>query len=98
MPETLVIFCRFRPAIPEDDMESAANALPRLSMEGAENSDEIMAAIGKYKESHTSAETEEAVEAWHERYHQDLAAAIQDNQSVQSRREENASNGYELCR
>jgi hypothetical protein len=84
--------------ITEDDMDSAANALPRLRMEGAENSDEIIAAIGKYKESHTPAETEEAVAAWYGRYDQDLAAAIQDNQTVQSLREENASNGYELCR
>jgi hypothetical protein len=67
-------------------------------MEGNENSDEMIAAIGRYKESHTSAETAEALEAWYERYDQDLAAAIQDNQTVQSRREENASNGYELCR
>jgi len=38
------------------------------------------------------------VAAWYGRYDQDLAAAIQDNQTVQSLREENASNGYELCR
>jgi len=79
-------------------MDAIANALPRLRMEGAENSDEIIAAIGKYKATHTPDETEEAVQAWYERYDEDLAAAIQDNQTVQSLREENLSNGYELCR
>lgn len=67
-------------------------------MEGAENGDEIIAAIGKYKETHTPAETEAAVQAWYERYDEDLAAAIQQNQVVNSLREENNSNGYELCR
>jgi hypothetical protein len=89
---------RARKVITEDDMDAAANILPRLRTEGAENSDEIIAAIGKYKETHTAAETEEVVQAWYERYDEDLAAAIQQNQVVNSLREENLSNGYEICR
>jgi hypothetical protein len=84
--------------ITEDDMDAIANVLPRLRMEGAENADEIIAAIGKYKESHTPEETEAAVQAWYERYDEDLAAAIQQNQVVNSLREENLSNGNEICR
>ncbi len=84
--------------ITEDDMDAIANLLPRLRMEGAENSDEIIAAIGEYKASHTPEETEAAVQAWYERYDQDLAAAIQQNQTVNTLREENFSNGNELCR
>jgi hypothetical protein len=84
--------------ITEDDMNAIANALPRIRTEGAENADEIIAAIGQYKASHTPDETEEAVQAWFERYDQDLAAAIQQNQVVNSLREENFSNGNELCR
>ena len=84
--------------ITEDDMDAIANQLPRLRMEGAENSDEIIAAIGEYKASHTPEETEAAVQAWYERYDQDLAAAIQQNQTVSTLREENFSNGNELCR
>ena len=79
-------------------MDAIANALPRVRMEGAENADEIIAAIGQYKASHTPEETEAAVQAWYERYDQDLAAAIQQNLVVNSLREENFSNGYELCR
>jgi hypothetical protein len=89
---------RAKKVITEDDMDATANALPRLRMEGAENGDEIIAAIAKYKESHTPAETEAAVQAWYERYDEDLAAAIHENQVVNSLREENNSNGYELCR
>jgi hypothetical protein len=84
--------------ITEDDMDALANVLPRVRMEGAENADEIIAAIGQYKGSHTPDETEAVVQAWYERYDQDLAAAIQQNQVVNSLREENFSNGNELCR
>jgi hypothetical protein len=84
--------------ITEDDMNAIANALPRIRTEGAENADEIIAAIGQYKASHTPEETEAAVQAWFERYDQDLAAAIQQNQTVSTLREENFSNGNELCR
>jgi hypothetical protein len=89
---------RSKKVITEDDMDAIANALPRLRTEGAENADEIIAAIGQYKASHTPEETEAAVQAWFERYDLDLAAAIQQNQVVNSLREENFSNGNELCR
>ena len=89
---------RAKKVITEDDMDALATALPRLRMEGAENADEIIAAVGQYKASHTPEETEAAVHAWYERYDQDLAAAIQQNQVVNSLREENFSNGSELCR
>ncbi len=89
---------RAKRVITEDDMDALANQLPRLRMEGAENSDEIIAAIGEYKANHTPEETEAAVQAWYERYDQDLAAAIQQNQTVSTLREENFSNGNELCR
>jgi hypothetical protein len=89
---------RAKKVITEDDMDAIANLLPRLRLEGAENSDEIIAAIGEYKASHTPEETEAAVQAWYERYDQDLAAAIQQNQTVSTLREENSSNGNELCR
>jgi len=84
--------------ITEDDMNAAANQLPRIRMEGAENADEIIAAIVDYKASHTPEQTEEVVQAWYERYDHDLAAAIQQNQTVNTLREENASNGNEMCR
>jgi hypothetical protein len=89
---------RAKKVITEDDMDAIANILPRIRTEGAENADEIVVAIGQYKASHTPEETEAAVQAWFERYDQDLAAAIQQNQTVSTLREENYSNGNELCR
>jgi hypothetical protein len=82
--------------ITEDNMN--AMPLPPLRMDSAENSDEVIAAIGEYKRTHTPDETEAAVRAWYERYDQDLAAAIEHNHVVSTLREENFSNGNEICR
>lgn len=79
-------------------MDAIANALPPLRMDGPENGDEIIAAIAQYKASHTPEETEAAVRGWFERYDEDLAAAIKQTQTVNSLREENFSNGNEICR
>ena len=84
--------------ITEDDMDAAANQLPRIRMDGAENADEIIAAIGAYRSTHTPEQTEEVIQAWYERYDTDLAAAIQQNITVNTLREENFSNGNEMCR
>ena len=81
----------------DDDMEATAGPLPRLKMEGAENADEVVAAISKYKASHTPEQTEQAVHIWYDRYDGMLAAAIQENQDMMALRNANVSNGYELC-
>jgi hypothetical protein len=82
----------------EDNLDAPRNALPALTMDDADNSDDILAAIGEYKQTHTPEQTEEVVHAWYEKYDEELAAAIQQNKVVMILREENASNGYELCR
>jgi hypothetical protein len=81
----------------DEDMEATAGPLPRLKMDGAENADDVVAAISKYKETHTPTQTEEAVHVWYDRYDQILAAAIQQNLDVKTLRDANVSNGYELC-
>ena len=81
----------------DEDMEATAGPLPRLKMEGAENADEVVAAISKYKTSHTPEQTEQAVHIWYDRYDEMLAAAIQENQDMMALRNANVSNGYELC-
>ncbi len=82
----------------EDDMDALRNALPRIVMDNAENSDEIIAAIGRYRQTHSAEETEAAVQAWYDKYDEELAAAIQQNLVVNALREENFSNGNEMCR
>ena len=81
----------------DEDMEATAGPLPRLRMDGPENGDEIVAAITKYKATHTPAETERAIHIWFDRYDEVLAAAIQENKDMQVLRNANSSNGYELC-
>jgi hypothetical protein len=60
----------------DEDMEATAGPLPRLKMDGAENADEVVAAICKYKTTHTPEQTEEAVHIWYDRYDEMLQAAI----------------------
>jgi hypothetical protein len=81
----------------DEDMEVTAGPLPRLKMEGAENADEVVAAITTYKTKHTPQETERAVHIWYDRYDEMLAAAIQENIDMRVLRDANSSNGYELC-
>ncbi|HUA15727.1 MAG TPA: hypothetical protein VMG31_10530 [Verrucomicrobiae bacterium] len=81
----------------DEDMEATAGPLPRLRMDGPENADDVVLAITKYKGSHTPDQTEQAVRIWYERYDDMLAAAIQDNLDVQTLRNANTSNGYDLC-
>ena len=80
----------------DEDMETSAGPLPRLKMDGAENADEVGAAIASYKLNHTPEETEKAVRIWYERYDEMLAAAIQENLDLKTLRDQNLNNGYEL--
>jgi len=81
----------------DEDMEATAGPLPRLKMDGAENADDVVAAIAKYKTTHTPEQTEAAVHIWYDRYDDMLQAAIRENLDVQTLRAANVSNGYELC-
>lgn len=81
----------------DEDVEETSGPLPRLKMEGPDNTDEIIKAIAKYKTTHTPEQTEQAVRAWYDRYDQMLAAAIQDNQDTMALRNVNSSNSAELC-
>ena len=81
----------------DEDMEVWSGPLPKLKMEGTENSDEIIAAIGAYQITHTPEQTEKAVRQWYERYDEILKAAIENGMEMQSLRNANSSNSYQLC-
>jgi len=83
--------------VTDEDMEVMAGPLPRLKMDGPENSDEVVAAIAQYKLTHTPEQTEQAVHIWYDRYDEMLGAAIQENIDLQTLRNANMSNGYEIC-
>ena len=71
--------------------------LPRLKMNEADNGEEVVAAITKYKQSHTPAETEDVIRRWYEEYDEELQAAITDNAELKTLREANMNNGNGLC-
>jgi hypothetical protein len=81
----------------DDDMEANAGPLPRMKMDGPENGDEIVAAITKYKETHTPEQTEQAIRTWYDRYDEMLVATIQENRDMATIGSVNLSNGNELC-
>lgn len=81
----------------DEDMEAWSGPLPRLRMDGTENSDEIIAAMITYRRSHTPQETEKVIRGWYERYDEILAAAIHNSMETRFLRDANTSNGYELC-
>jgi len=81
----------------DDDIEANAGPLPRMKMDGPENGDEIVAAITKYKETHTPEQTEQAIRTWYDRYDEMLVATIQENRDMATIGSVNMSNGNELC-
>jgi len=66
-------------------------------MDGAEKGDDVLAAIVKYKQSHTAEQTEQAVHSWFDGYDEMLTAALQENHDMTELRSVNMSNGNELC-
>lgn len=70
---------------------------PKLSMEGVDNSEQIVHAIADYVPKHTKDETESAVRAWYDEYDAMLASAIHENISTRDRRESTNFTGSQLC-
>jgi hypothetical protein len=81
----------------DEDMDAATGPLPKLKMDGIDNTDQIISEIGNYKKTHTPEQTEQAVHDWYDEYDSQLAAAIRDNLDRATLMQENQSNGYDLC-
>ena len=81
----------------DDDMDASTNPLPRLKMDGMDNTDQIITEIGNYRKTHTPEETEQVLHDWYDEYDSQLRAAIEDTQSRSTLMQENQRNGYELC-
>jgi hypothetical protein len=82
----------------DEDMNAATGPLPRLKMDGIDNTDQIISEVGNYKKTHTPEQTEQVVHDWYDEYDNQLAAAIRDNLDRQTLMQENQANGYDLCR
>jgi hypothetical protein len=83
--------------VTNDDLEASSGPLPHLKMSDAENGEEVVAAIAKYKQNHTLEQTEDVIRRWYEECDEELAAAIKQNIDIRTLRETNTTNGYELC-
>ena len=83
--------------IDDDDLELHKSPIPRLSLEGAENTAEIVAAVKKYKESHTPRQTELAFRDWFDDTNDALTAAIRESSNLRDLRESNLNNSNDLC-
>lgn len=81
----------------DEDIDVKAGPLPRMKMDGAENGDEIVAAITNYKATHTEEQTEAAVRTWYDRYDEMLVAAIEENHGMATVNSVNMSNAIEFC-
>jgi hypothetical protein len=83
--------------ITDDDLQSSLGPLPLLKMNEAENGEDVIAAIAKYKQSHSPEQTETVVRRWYNEYDSELAAAIKNNLETKAARGASLSNAYELC-
>lgn len=81
----------------DDDMELRKSPLPVLNLEGDDNSEEVLAAIAKYKEKHKPEETEQVIRDWWEEYDAMLASNAHEATQFRTNRESNTYNGYDLC-
>jgi hypothetical protein len=83
--------------IDDDDLELHKSPIPRLSLEGNDNTAEIVAAVKKYKESHTPQQTEAAFHDWYSETNDVLTAAIRESSNLRDLRESNINNSNDLC-
>ena len=72
--------------ITDDDLQSSLGPLPRLKMNEAENGEDVLIAITKYKQTHSPEQTETAVRRWYDEYDKELADAIKDNLEIKALR------------
>jgi hypothetical protein len=86
-----------RKSITDDDIVSKKGPFPRLNMQDSDNSDEIIEAIGKFKDKHNDRETEQAVHDWYDEYDEMLGAAIRENNELRDQRESTSYHSYEMC-
>ena len=83
--------------IDDDDLALHKSPIPRLNLEGTDNIAEIVAAVKKYKESHTPQQTEAAFRDWFDETNDVLTAALRESSNLRDLRESNINNSNDLC-
>jgi hypothetical protein len=81
----------------DEDMDARSGPLPRLRLDGPDNAEDVLDAIYTYKTAHTAEQTEQAIHDWYDRYDQMVLAAINQNRNMNTVRNVNGNNTYDLC-
>jgi hypothetical protein len=81
----------------DDNTSFRKSPLPQLNLDGDDNSDEILDAILKYRDSHKPEEVEKTVRDWYDGTDGYLANAIHDSIEARKLRQSNLNNSYEMC-
>jgi hypothetical protein len=88
---------RAKAIITEETLDGQKGPLPKLNLEGPENYEDIVLAIGGYKAKHTDQQTEEVVHDWYRQYDSMLATLFRENMQLQAVRESNTYYSSEIC-
>ena len=88
---------RAKKVVTDDDVVPQRGPLPELSFNGDDNVDNVIAAIGEYKKTHTKEDTEDVVHKWYDEYDAILEAALRDVTTTSGRRNSTVYNGYWGC-
>lgn len=83
--------------IDDDDLELHRGPIPRLNLEGVDNIPEIVAAIKKYRESHTPQQTEQVMHDWFSEANDVLTAALHESSNLRDLRQSSINNSNDLC-
>ena len=70
-------------------MDVSNEPLPRLKLDGSDNSTDVIGAMVNYKQAHSPQQTEDTIHQWFDLYDRTLADAIQTNLELKAGRQEN---------
>lgn len=83
--------------ITDENLDVKRGPLPKLNLEGPENFEAIVVAIGDYKAKHNAEETEQVLHDWYSEYDSMLATMFRENIELQSLRDSNTYYSNESC-
>ena len=83
--------------ITDENLDVKRGPLPKLNLEGPENFDAIVQAIGDYKAKHSPQETEQVLHDWYREYDSMLATMFRENLELQTLRDSNTYYSNESC-
>ncbi|MGA9813364.1 MAG: hypothetical protein WBQ64_11335 [Terriglobales bacterium] len=83
--------------ITDENLDVKRGPLPKLNLEGPENFDAIVQAVGDYKAKHSAQETEQVLHDWYSEYDSMLATMFRENLELQTLRDSNTYYSNESC-